>query len=68
MGVQEKNRRARQKSHAEMIQIVSVGVLKNVVIERKRHPITRCMLKMMLMEIFVIAKSGMLKIIRIIAN
>ena len=66
MGVREKN--VRQKSRVEMIQIVNVGVRKNVVIERKMQPITRFILRMTLMENFVIAKSGMLKIIKIIAN
>jgi hypothetical protein len=66
MGVREKN--ARQKSRVETIQIVNVGVRRNAGLERKTQPITRFILKMMLMKNFVIAKSGMLKIIKIIAN
>jgi hypothetical protein len=65
-GVQEKN--VRQKSRVETTQTVNVGVRKNAGLERKTQPITRFILKMMLMENFVIAKSGMLKIIKIIAN
>jgi hypothetical protein len=66
MAVQEKN--ARQKSRVEMIQIVNVGVRKNAGLERKMQPITRFILKKIPMESFVIAKSGMLKITKIIAN
>ncbi len=67
-GVQEKNHGVRQKNRVEMIQIVNVGVRKNVVLERKTQPIIRFILKMILMESFVIAKSGILKIIKIIVN
>jgi hypothetical protein len=65
-GVQESH--VRRKSRVKMIQNVSVGVHKSVGIERKTPPITRFILKMTLMESFVIAKSGIIKIIKIIAN
>lgn len=51
-----------------MTQIVNVGVRKNAGLERKTQPIARSILKKIPMENFVIASSGMLTIMKIIAN
>lgn len=65
---EEKIRNAGLKIHVKMIQSVNVGVRKNVVLERNRQLIVRFILKMIPMENFVTAKSGIMKIMKITAN